>query len=193
MKIGIMGGTFDPVHRGHLEMALYCQKQFQLDRIMFLPVGDAPHKPSVTGKELRLKMLEAAVRDLPDCFVSRLETDRPGKTYTFDSLTWLRKNTPHEYFYIVGGDTVNTLHTWFRARDVFSMTTFLAVARPHVDMTEGLALARSLGARVLVTEHEGLDSSSTAVRENVRAGKSIRELIPEGVEEVIRTHGLYQN
>ena len=82
MKIGIIGGSFDPVHKGHIEMALFCRKKFELDQLMFLPLGDAPHKKKIAPKELRLKMLEVALSGLEGCFISQLELERSGKTYT---------------------------------------------------------------------------------------------------------------
>lgn len=193
MKIGILGGSFDPVHNGHIELALYVKKAFDLDKIMFLPLGDPPHKRLNADKELRVMMLEAAIKEENDCFVSRIEVDRVGKTYTFDTITWLNQNTDDEYFYIIGGDTVGKLHTWYKADELFKILKFILVDRMNVDEDEGIRRVEQMGAKIYVADHTGLDISSTTVREYVKEGKDIASLVPKSVKDLIEEYGIYKN
>ncbi len=191
MKTGIMGGTFDPVHLGHIEMAEFCKKEFSLDRIMFLPLGDAPHKKNVTDKNIRLEMLFSATEGKKDFFVSTLETDRVGKTYTYDTLKILTEDKRNEYSYIIGADTAEVLLTWYRAKDVFKMTDFIVVGRHDCALGEGALQAEKAGAVFRFANHTGLDISSTEIRRRVKMGENAVELVGETVFGVIKKYGLY--
>ena len=193
MKIGIMGGSFDPVHNGHIDMAYYCKKEFCLDKIMFLPLGDPPHKKNITDKEIRIKMLEKAIESEENFFLSRIEADRIGKTYTFDTISWLKQNTSDEYFFIIGGDSLNSLHSWYRAEELFEILDFIVVDRCNVDENEGYIRAKKMGARLHMSEHTGLDISSTEVRRKVKNNSDISGDVPNGVTEIIKQYGLYTN
>ncbi len=193
MKIGIMGGTFDPVHLGHTEMAAFCKNEFGLDKIMFLPLGDAPHKKDVTDKNIRLKMLYAATKNNPDFFVSTVETDRKGKTYSFDTLTYLKENTDGEYFFIIGEDTAEVLMSWHRAEEVFQMVEFIVVGRTGFNNARGVKDAQNHGAKLHFANHTGLDISSSEIREKVKSGQSAEKFVDKGVWEIIKTYGLYKN
>lgn len=192
MKIGILGGSFDPVHNGHIEMAVFCKEKFNLDKIMLLPLGDPPHKNNITQKEIRLKMLEASIKDISDFYISRLEIDRPGKTYTFDTIKWLKENTDDQYFYIIGGDTVSTLHKWYNAQNLFKILEFIVVDRTDFDNKER-SIAEILGAKLYLTHHSGLDVSSTEIRNRVKNGEDIKTLVSPNVEEIIKEYGLYKD
>ena len=126
MKIGIMGGSFDPIHSGHIDMAEKCKKEFGLDKIMFLPSGDPPHKNNITPKEIRIEMVSAAIKNIDGFFLSRIEIDRRGKTYTYDTALEL-KETDDEYYFIIGGDSLNNLHNWFMAEELFKIMRFVVV------------------------------------------------------------------
>lgn len=193
MKIGIMGGTFDPIHFGHMEMAAFCKKMFGLDKIMFLPLGDAPHKKNVTDKNVRLKMLCAATKNNPDFFVSTIETDRIGKTYSFDTLTYLKENTGDEYYFIIGEDTAETLVSWYRAEDVFQMVEFIVVGRNGFNDACGVKNAQNHGAKLHFANHTGLNISSSEVRERVKSGQSAEDLVGKDVWGIIKEYGLYRN
>ena len=193
MKIGIMGGTFDPIHLGHKEMAEFCLKEFNLDKIMFLPLGQAPHKDKVTDKEIRFQMLNEALEGVKNCFVSRIELDRSGKTYTFDTLTYLKENTADEYFYIIGGDTVNTLHKWHRSQDVLKLVDFIVVLRQDANIEESLEELKQKGGKFYVTNHKGLNISSTEIKNRVKNGENIDGLVDENVRKLIEKYGLYKN
>ena len=193
MKIGIMGGTFDPVHLGHKEMARFCLEEFKLDKIMFLPLGDAPHKDKVSSKEVRYEMLQVALKGQDDFFVSRIELDRIGKTYTFDTLNYLKENTSDEYYFIIGGDTVNTLHKWYRADDVLKMVEFIVVLRENVDIKESIIELQRRGGKFKLTNHTGLEISSTEVKRRVKNNENIDNLVDESVRKIIENNGLYKN
>ena len=188
-----MGGTFDPVHLGHKEMARFCLEEFKLDKIMFLPLGDAPHKDKVSNKEIRFEMLQAALKGQDDFFVSRIELDRIGKTYTFDTLNYLKENTSDEYYFIIGGDTVNTLHKWYRVDDVLKMVEFIVVLRENVDIKESIIELQNRGGRFKLTNHTGLEISSTEVKRRVKNNENIDNLVDESVRKIIENNGLYKN
>ena len=97
MKIGIMGGSFDPIHSGHIDIAKKCKDEFELDKIMFLPSGDPPHKKDITPKEIRIEMVSSAIKNIDNFFISRMEADRKGKTYTYDTALTLKESND-EYF-----------------------------------------------------------------------------------------------
>ena len=189
MKIGILGGTFDPPHKAHIELAQFCKEKFNLDKIMFLPLGDAPHKKNVTKKEIRLKMLEGAIGKNKDFFISLKEIEREGKTYTFDTLSSLDKN--NEYFYLIGGDTLKTLHTWYRAQDVFKLAKFIVVERPGVKAEK--TVAEQNGANVLRAEYTAQDISSTKIREMIKNDMDVSLFVNKETLKVINEYGLYKN
>lgn len=189
MKIGILGGTFDPPHNAHIELAQFCKQKFNLDKIMFLPLGDAPHKKNVTNKEIRLQMLKTAIGENQDFFISLAEMQREGKTYTFDTLCLLDKD--NEYFYLIGGDTLKTLHTWYRAEDVFKLAKFILVERPNVETQK--TVAEENGACVLRAEYTAQDISSTKIREMIKNKQDVSALVPSKTLKVIEENGLYKD
>ncbi len=192
MKIGILGGSFDPVHNGHIDMASFCKEKFNLDKIMFLPLGDPPHKNNITDKNIRIQMLEASIKDNKDFFISRIEVDRAGKTYTFDTIKWLIENTDDEYYYIIGGDTVNTLHKWYNVVELFKILKFIVVDRSNTDALNVEELT-NMGAKLYFANHTGLDVSSTMIRDCIKNNKDIDGLVSDGVKELILKYELYKN
>ncbi|MBE7092352.1 MAG: nicotinate (nicotinamide) nucleotide adenylyltransferase [Clostridiales bacterium] len=192
MKIGILGGSFDPVHNGHIEMACFCKQKFNLDKIMFLPLGEPPHKKNITDKELRIKMLQVAIENYEDFFVSRLEVDRPGKTYTYETIKCLLEKCDDDFYYIIGGDTINTLETWFNVYELFKILKFIVVDRCNYNRDNVDKLIKS-GAKLYFADHVGQNVSSTAIRNNVKKGENIDNLVPEKVKELILQNELYKN
>ena len=190
MKIGIMGGSFDPVHIGHIDMAQKCMEEFLLDKIMFLPLGDPPHKKNITDKEIRIEMLSSAIKDFENFFLSRMEVDRVGKTYTYDTATVL-KQSGDEYFFIIGGDSLNNLHKWYKAKELFKIMKFIVVDRQHID--EDGTQAEKMGAELYYSKYTGLDISSTDIRDRVKKNQSVDTLVPQNVLEIIKKYGLYKN
>ena len=191
--LGIMGGTFDPIHTGHLLLAQSLKEQLALDRVLFVPAADPPHKDSRDGclipVEDRWAMVCAALDGVPWFEPCRIEIDRPGKSYTVDTLRQLRREYPDsELFLLLGADNVVELDTWYDPEGIFELCTVVAGSRtgPPPSSDSRLAL------RVTRIDTPGIDISSTGIRERVRAGRTIRWLVPDPVESYIREKRLYQ-
>jgi nicotinate-nucleotide adenylyltransferase len=198
LRLGIMGGTFDPIHFGHLVTAEEALVQFNLDKVVFMPTGHPARKTdeNVSAPEHRYIMTALATATNPDFEVSRMEVDRPGLTYTSDTLRSLRDEYGPEtsLFFITGADAVWEIVTWKDAHEFPSMCTFIAATRPGYD----LEAARREHAEALAAidiefiEVPALAISSTDLRKRVRAGRPIRYLLPETVEAYIEKYGLYR-
>ncbi|CAI6072358.1 Nicotinate-nucleotide adenylyltransferase [Paenibacillus sp. JJ-100] len=192
MKIGIMGGTFDPIHMGHLLAAEAARDSHALDEIWFMPSHVPPHKPEAgaTGQQ-RLEMTEAAVKDAPQYEVLGIEMELGGVSYTIDTMRELwRRHPEHEFFFIIGADMVNYLPKWEEIEELVSKLTFIGVGRPgfqlHLD-----DLPETLQDRVLMAEMPLVDISSTAIRRRLAKGHSVRFMIPDAVHDYIVRGGLY--
>ena len=213
MRIGLLGGTFDPVHFGHLLLAEQCREQCGLDAVWFLPAGSPPHKRrDVTPGKERLEMLQLAIAGHEAFSVSDRELKREGTTYTVDTLTELHAEQPDaELFFLVGGDSLHDLPTWREPKRILELATIVAVNRgdrplPDVKaICEKLKVAEAAGfradagsvrhgdvARIQIATMPGCDLSATDIRERVAAGKSIRYMTPRAVEVYIQQHGLYR-
>lgn len=196
MRIGIMGGTLDPVHNGHLQIAQAVREACSLDSILLLPAGDPPHKKRKSGKFDRLEMAKRVVAGQPHMSVSDIEVLREGTTYTVDTLCQLHAMDPDvEWVYIIGADTVNVVHHWRNFPEVAQMCSFAAVSRPGFEDDELRIQARKLseeyGALICFLNVSGPDISSTEIRNAVAQGRSIDEMVPKSVAEYIREKGLY--
>jgi nicotinate-nucleotide adenylyltransferase len=202
-RIGVMGGTFDPIHNGHLVTAEEAWKQFRLDQVLFVPSGSPPHKGgrSSLDPEDRYLMVVIATATNPHFKVSRMEIDRPGPSYTIDTVRELHrvygKNT--EVFFITGADAILEILTWKEPEKVLSEATFIAATRPGYDLRrlednlpEVEKKRHDSDPRVLVMEIPALAISSTDIRERVREGRPITYLVPEGVSEFIEKNGYYR-
>ncbi len=199
-SIGIMGGTFNPIHNGHLIIAEDVREQANLDRVLFIPSGQPPHKPNseVIDPEHRYEMVRRAVIT-NRCFeASHIELERGGYTYTVNTLLELRRiygeNTG--IYFIIGADVVPELKSWREYDRVFQLCEFIAVLRPGFDEKEFTNNIRQLksekGAKIHPVRSRLIDISSTDIRERCRNGKSIRYLIPDSVEEYILRNGLFK-
>ena len=196
MRMGIMGGTLDPVHNGHLEIAQAVRRELGLDGVLLLPAGDPPHKNRETDKWDRLEMARRAAAVCPGLSVSDMEVFREGTTFTVDTLTELSEAHPQtEWVYIIGADTLNVLESWRRFGRVAELCEFAAVGRPGVDGSKAQRhaerLRRDFGAKITILNVNGPDVSSTEIRQRVAEGSSIGEMVPEGVAAYIRERGLY--
>ena len=196
MKIAIMGGTLDPVHNGHLEIAQAVKAACGLDGILLLPAGDPPHKQLQIDRFDRLEMARRAARSQIGMMVSDIEIMRRGTTFTVDTLSQLRAQQPDvQWMYIIGADTVRVLYKWRNFEKVAGMCEFAAVGRPGFDAASvrewAEALAREYGAKIHLLDVCGPDISSTDVRNAVAEGRSIDTLVPASVAEYIREKGLY--
>ncbi len=197
MRIGVFGGAFNPPHMGHLVCAQEVLLQLELERVLFVPVGHAPHREidDNPGAEARLEMVELAIAGDERFAVSRVEVDREGPSYTSDTLGLLRAEMPDdEFFLILGGDQAAALPTWHEPEKVLEQATVAAVARVGWSRSaSGIKLSRLRGSdRVRHLDTPVIQISSTGIRRRVREGRPIRYLVPAAVEEYIRAHELYR-
>ena len=197
-RLGIMGGTFDPVHVGHLAAAEYARACLDLDEVVFVPAGRPWLKDgeAVSPAEDRLAMVEAAVGSNPRFSVSRIDLERPGPTYTVDTLADLARarGADAALYLLLGIDALTELHRWREPSRVLTMATVVGIGRPSSggpDLSNLEAVAPGASRLVLLTAGPGIDVSGSDIRRRVAAGHSIRHLVPEAVGEYIRAHGLY--
>lgn len=197
-QIGIMGGTFDPIHCGHLYMAQECLNRFNLERVIFLPAGNPPHKQKyrVTNKYTRYEMTCLAVEGEPKFEVSDIEIKRDGFTYTYDSLMQLKEMYPNSrFFYIIGADTLNELYSWYKIEEVAKMTRFLVVGRSNIpaEVLHNAAqrVREDFGGHLVDAGFTGPEVSSTLIRKCAREKRPLKDLVPPKVEEYIIEHAVY--
>lgn len=199
IRVGIMGGTFDPVHYGHLVTAEGARCEFSLDQVLFLPSGRPPHKTTkqVTATEHRYMMTVLATLANPYFEVSRIDIDREGISYTIDTLRILREQygASAELFFITGADAIFEIVGWKDSDEYLKIAHFIAATRPGFSLEElPLATRNWVGQhheRFHVLQVPAMAISSTEIRERVRSGNSIRYLVPEQVDHYIRRHSLY--
>jgi len=214
MKIGLFGGTFDPIHWGHLRSAEEVREAFSLDRVLFIPASEPPlkrKKPATTARQ-RLKMVRLAIAKNRGFGVSSVELSRPGKSYTIDTLRYLRRTQPsgNSFYFILGLDAFREIAYWKDCREIFPLCHFIVTSRPGFG--ERLSLKRMPVAvrrlfcydpRKKVYRHESgtfifsfrltdIAISSSEIRNNLRQGKSIRYLVPLEIESYIKKRGLYR-
>ncbi len=197
MRLGLMGGTFDPIHYGHLVIAETARVEFCLEQVIFIPAATPPHKVdrSVSDAEQRYAMLVAATASNPHFFTSRLEMERNGPSYTVDTLRQFRAQggPDQELFFITGADSILEILTWRHHEEVIRLATFIAVTRPGYDLGRlERVLPASYLPQVRVLRAPLVDVSSTDLRKRVRRDQPIRYLVPESVEVYINKHGLYR-
>ncbi len=197
-RLGIMGGTFDPVHIGHLACAEQARDELGLDAIVFIPAGRPVYKKNqrVTPAADRLAMCRLAVESNPAFDVSSIEIDRAGDTYTVDTLRQLRAHYPDnvELFFITGADAVMSIMKWRDSAQIAHLARLVAVTRPGYALPEATkrALREQAAFQVSFLEMTGLDVSSSDLRRRVAEGRSIRYLTKEVVFRYIEEHGLYR-
>ncbi len=196
MRLGIMGGTFDPIHYGHLFIAEEARVLHQLDQVLFLPSGQPPHKrdTEITEAHHRLEMARIGVRSNPNFACSSIETERPGYSYTVDTLETIQIRFPNaELNYITGTDAIADFMTWKHPEKVIRMAIFLAATRPGFDI-EILRkrLPEETLSRIQLMETQAPDISSSVIRERLKANAPVRYLLPDEVLEYIQSNRLYR-
>ena len=194
-RIGVMGGTFDPIHHGHLVAADQARWQFELDRVVFVPTGQPWQKPvGVSPAEDRYRMTEIATASNPAFAVSRLELDHQGPTYTVDTLRRLRAELAEgtRLFFIIGADAVLQLLTWKEPEQVLAQAEFIAATRPDFDLDSLVEQVPGATGRVHRMEMPALAISSTDIRARVVRGAPVQYLVPDGVARYIHEHDLYR-
>lgn len=213
MHIAIIGGTFNPIHYGHLRIAEEVREALSLDNVLFIPTFQPPHKDdgSIIPPEHRLEMVRLATRRNPFFEVSDMEIKRRGRSYSVETLRALRKENPgFEWSFIIGTDSFNDIATWCEYEELFRLTNFVVVPRPghpvkkigevlSVELTRGFWYDRNKGVYlnpsgrfVAYLETTRLDISASVIRRLVKEGRSIRYLLPQAVEEYIKREGLYR-
>ena len=198
MRIGIYGGTFDPVHLGHLLLAEQCREACQLDQVWFMPAARSPHKQKaepVAGKQ-RAEMLHFALAGMPEFVVCEQELKREGVSYTVDTLKRLHEDQPgDELFFLMGGDSLADLPRWREPERIAELAMIVAVNRGRTPLPQGDELRQlvgeSIAERIQTVEMPACDVSATDIRNRIAAGRSIRFMTPRSVEVYLREHGLY--
>ena len=198
MNIGVLGGTFDPVHNGHLIVAEEAKTRLNLAEIIFVPAGQPWLKADrpISSAEHRLQMLRLALADKPYFKLSTLEIERTGPSYTVDTIAELRDKlgSEDELFFILGWDSLAELPQWREPSRLIKMCYLVAVPRPGYPRPKLKALEviiRGLSQRVMLMKEPEIDISASAIRERVARGLSIRHLVPEPVNRYIKEHKLY--
>lgn len=199
MRLGLLGGTFDPPHYGHLIAAQEAQWRLNLDRVLFLPACQNPLKQDepTSAAEHRIRMVELAIGEVDMFELSRADLERPGPSYTVDLLRLLRQQhgASAELFFLAGADLLPELPAWHRPAEVLALATLVIVSRPGWPQPNLDELERTFPSgrdRACVLSMPGVDISSTEIRERVRLGQPIRFLTSPGVAEYIRASGLYR-
>ena len=198
MKVGIMGGTFDPIHLGHLAMAESVREIFELDEVLFIPSARPPHKveKNVTPEVHRLMMTFLATQSNDKFQVSPMEILREGLSYTLDTMNELEKKfgADSELFFIIGADSMVDLPKWHKAKELVSKVHFIATTRPgvEVNLDDVKNFFGDSAKNIYQVATAGLEISSTDIRERIKNGKSIKYLVPESVEEYILKENLYR-
>lgn len=198
MKIAMLGGTYDPIHYGHIMLGRQFAMQLHLDKVIVVPTRIPPHKAaSATPGDIRLEMCRLAVEEAGGCFeVSDFELNREGPSYSFYTISELIRQYPDSDVYlIIGADMFMTLETWHRFDELKELVTFCTVPRDDTSIEELQEYSEkldNLGCRTYVTNVVVMPVSSTLIRQKAARGISLRGLVPEPVEQFILDHGLYR-
>lgn len=218
MTLGVLGGTFDPIHLGHVAAAEAAQQALSLDRIVIVPSHIPPHRidPTTASAEDRFAMAELAAADRPGWSASRIEIDRDGPSYTYDTLIALlqgpalskrsasrsdevRESKGTQNFFITGADAFAEIATWSRYPAILDLANFVVVSRPGITLDSlrervpsAFTPRPAAKTRVILVEARTPDVSSTEIRRRARAGASLSGLVPESVADYIHIHGLYR-
>jgi nicotinate-nucleotide adenylyltransferase len=185
-KIGIVGGTFDPIHCGHLLIGSEVKEALALDEIWYMPNKIPPHKKDkeITSIQNRLHMIELAIADNEDFVLATDELEREGLSYTYDTMKMLKDKYPyHTFYFIIGGDMVEYLPKWYRVDELLQFVQFVGVTRPGYTVETTYP--------IITLEIPEFAVSSSIIRGRVKGGKSIRYLVPALIQNYIEEHGLY--
>ena len=193
-RIGLFGGTFNPLHSAHLLVAEAAHEQFGLSKVVFIPSGIPPHKEILVNvtKEDRYAMVKRAIAPYDHFSVSRIEIDRDGLSYTIDTIAALQRQYPEKLCFIVGADLLMQIETWKNPRELLASVPFLIAPRNGISK-EIFTVPPFDKARISFLEMEEVDLSSTWVRDQIRRGEGIPDCVPDPVARYIEEHGLYQH
>lgn len=194
-RIGIMGGTFNPIHNGHLLLARRAQEQVSLDKVLFMPSGNSYMKNNVLETRKRVEMVALAIQQYPEFELSLIEAQKSGNTYTVETLEYLTSSNPEvRYYFIIGADILFQIEQWRNPEQIFRMAVLVCAVRDDYDMDairqKGNILAAS-GADIIYLNMPRLDISSTDIRANVKSSRSISGMVPPEVAHYIEQEHLY--
>ena len=188
-RIGILGGTFNPVHIGHLTIAQMVHEQLELDKVIFVPSNLPPHKSSkrVVSSKDRCHMLRLAIKGNSRFDISDFEVKKRGKSFSIDTVSYLRDRYPRgtKLFFIIGSDLLEALHTWKRIDEILKIATFVAVNRPGYKEKKSKIPVKSMTTA-------GLHTSSSYVRQRITSGKTVQYLVPDNILKYIKQKKLYR-
>ena len=189
LRLGVMGGTFDPIHNGHLVAASEVLSRYRLDKVIFVPTGEPWQKQTVSDAEHRYLMAVIATASNPNFVVSRVDIDRAGPTYTVDTLHDLKAQYPEaDLFFITGADAISSIASWKDAASIWGLAKFIAVSRPNHE----LQLPEAPEGAIEVCGIPALAISSTDCRNRVRLDEPVWYLVPDGVVQYISKQQLYR-
>lgn len=198
-KVGIMGGTFNPIHNGHLMLAKQAYEQYALDEVLFMPCGVPYMKAGqdIEPGQIRAEMTALAIRDMPGFTLSTMEIEKQGNTYTYETLKQLTEDNPETaYYFIVGADSLFHMAGWVHPERIFDRCRILAAVRDDktdVDMEEQIRiLQKEYGADIRLLQINCMNISSSDIRQKIASGESIKGKVPEQVRQYIERRGLYR-
>ena len=196
-SIGILGGTFDPIHNGHIAIAQKVQERYCLDEVVFVPSGNPPHKKErrITDASHRLAMVKEAIKDMAGFSFSTMEIDRKGYSYALDTVNEFYEiyGNDIDLYFITGADAIAEIATWHRADELMKKCSFIAAARPGYHIGEAYRnIEEKFENRLFLFEETAHNESSSEIRERIANGCDVSAMLPEDVEGYIREHGLYK-
>lgn len=196
-KVGIIGGTFDPIHMGHLIVAETAREAYELDEVLFIPSGLSYMKSNVLDKKTRVTMTGIAIESNPHFALSTIEVDRDGNSYSYETIAELKKHHPNtQYYFIVGADSLFDMEKWMHPEKIFSECIILAAIRSgntEEEFSEQIEhLKNEYGADIRLIPTTSLDISSTDIRKKVAEGRSIQYLVPFKVKDYIEKNNIYK-
>ncbi len=194
IKIGLLGGSFDPIHNGHLKLANWVRNKFSLNRIIFIPAAVPPHKQNVklTESEHRYRMVQIAIENYPDFEISDVELKRDGVSYTIDSIFYFEKMyklNKDNIFLIIGADSLLDFHNWKDPEKIIENCQIVVLPRPDVNLNNVKPKYKRLA---IILQSPLIDISATDIRRRIREGETIAQIVPPAVEHYIYEHNLYK-
>lgn len=198
VKKGIIGGTFDPVHNGHIEIANEAVNLLDLEKLLFIPAGNPPHKTDkiITNADLRICMLNMAIRNINKFELCTYEVDRGGLSFTYETLSYLKHKEPNtEWYFITGADCLMQLESWKNVNIIMSFCNFVVFTRPGYDLHElyiqKKMIEKKYNKEIIFFESANINISSSDIRYMIKNNKDIKGLVPREVKEIITEKKLY--
>ncbi len=197
-KIGILGGTFNPIHYGHLMISEYLRDELNLDKVIYVPTGYSPHKINSISADIRYKMVEIAIKNNENFQISDVEAKSGKISYSVNTVKKLKESHPGEYFFLIGSDTIFQLKTWRKLEELSKEVHFVAALRPEYLERDKIDeeikfLKKNFNTQITIINGPLYQVSSTELRDRMKTKKSVRYLIPDEVIRFIRENNLYRD